>query len=208
MELKPGGHAIHLTAANAHEYVDLVIQARLNESKRQVRGFVLHFCGSSGIHARGCCCLQVDAIRRGLARVIPPSLLSLLGWRELEVHVCGRPVIDVALLKANTSYSGCSASDPHIAYFWEAMEEFTPKERAMYLRFVWGRSRLPLTSAGFRKKHTIERLRTPTPDQALPIAHTWYVKQPLMSYRCFYYSCSYYCYYAPASLLASQLFLH
>ncbi|CAE7895047.1 Herc2, partial [Symbiodinium sp. KB8] len=91
----------------------------------------------------------VDAIRRGLARVIPPSLLSLLGWRELEVHVCGRPVIDVALLKANTSYSGCSASDPHIAYFWEAMEEFTPKERAMYLRFVWGRSRLPLTSAGF-----------------------------------------------------------
>ena len=55
VELKPGGHAIHLTAANAHEYVDLVIQARLNESKRQVRGFVLHFCGSSGIHARGCC---------------------------------------------------------------------------------------------------------------------------------------------------------
>lgn len=46
----------------------------------------------------------------------------------------------------------------------------------MYLRFVWGRSRLPLTSKDFERKHTIELLRTSNPDGSLPLAHTWYAE--------------------------------
>jgi len=47
----------------------------------------------------------------------------------------------------------------------------------MYLRFVWGRSRLPLTSKEFKRKHRIDLLRINTGDvnKALPLAHTWYV---------------------------------
>ena len=32
--------------------------------------------------------------------------------------------------------------------FWEVIDEFTPEERNEFLRFVWGRSRLPKNSAG------------------------------------------------------------
>ena len=51
---------------------------------------------------------------------------------------------------------GCSESDPVIEFFWRALREFTTEERSMYLRFVWGRSRLPLTSKEFTMKHQIE----------------------------------------------------
>ena len=96
VELVSGGKSKPVTMANRNEWVDLVVQTRLYESKR-----------------------QVDAIRRGLSAVVPLQLLSLLNWRELEVHVCGRPVMDVQLLKSNTSYRGCSVHDEHIGFFWQ-----------------------------------------------------------------------------------------
>lgn len=34
--------------------------------------------------------------------------------------------------------------------FWEVMEEFTNQERSLFLRFVWGRTRLPRNIADFR----------------------------------------------------------
>ena len=60
--------------------------------------------------------LQLEAIKRGLSTVVPLKMLSLMTWRELEVHVCGRPIMDLALLKANTTYQGCSVDDEHIRY--------------------------------------------------------------------------------------------
>lgn len=36
----------------------------------------------------------------------------------VQVHVCGRPEVDVALLKSNTVYRSCSKDDPHIQCFW------------------------------------------------------------------------------------------
>jgi len=44
----------------------------------------------------------------------------------------------------------------------------------MYLRFVWGRSRLPLTSKDFPMKHQIEIIKKSgiDHDMMLPIAHT------------------------------------
>ena len=40
--------------------------------------------------------------------------------------------------------------------FWRVFESFTDEERTMYLKFVWGRSRLPTDITGLRNKHTIE----------------------------------------------------
>ena len=51
---------------------------------------------------------QVSAIRRGLVEVIPERALKLCTWEELEVLVCGDPRIDVAVMKANTTYHGYS----------------------------------------------------------------------------------------------------
>jgi hypothetical protein len=54
------------------------------------------------------------AIRDGLVSVVPSSALSLLSWHELEERVCGRPTLDVELLRRTATYEGCSAQDQHI----------------------------------------------------------------------------------------------
>ena len=57
-------------------------------------------------------------------------------------------------------------------WFWKALEEFSSDEQALYLRFVWGRSRLPLSTKDFGKKHTINAQSLPFPDTKLPSSHT------------------------------------
>ena len=60
--------------------------------------------------------------------------------------MCGIPDIDVASLKSSTTYSDeLNASHPLVVMFWEAVEGMTNCERSRLLRFVTGRSRLPVT---------------------------------------------------------------
>jgi hypothetical protein len=48
------------------------------------------------------------------------------------------------------TYKGVDATAPLVQWFWEVMEEFSNAERSLFLRFVWGRTRLPRTIADFR----------------------------------------------------------
>jgi len=91
-----GGENISLTWDNRKDYVRLLLDWRKNEFS-----------------------VQCEAMRRGLACVVPATLLSLFTWNELEVQVTGRPKMDIELLKRMTTYEGCSASDSHINFFWE-----------------------------------------------------------------------------------------
>jgi N-acetylneuraminic acid mutarotase len=147
VELKEGGRNVNVTWDNRAEYVKLVKEFRLYEIDT-----------------------QVAAIRRGLISIIPARFLSLLTWKELELEVCGSPEIDIELLKQNTKYTGCSASDQHIIYFWTVLEKFSQLERAQYLRFAWGRSRLP-TAAKFTDKMKIDSSADRSVHH-LPLAHT------------------------------------
>ena len=96
--------------------------------------------------------------------------------------VCGEPVIDIEMLKANTIYAGefastslsasslgetKSGSDARggsaeasvhkvVQWFWEIMEEkFTNQDRSNFLMFAWGRTRLPLNEKDFTTKMEI-----------------------------------------------------
>ena len=93
---------------------------------------------------------QVAAIATGLTSIVPTPLLSLLSWSELELKVCGRPGLDISLLQKHTVYhSGLSASSRIAKDFWKALASFTPEEQGLFLRFVWGRSRLPSSPSEF-----------------------------------------------------------
>lgn len=39
--------------------------------------------------------------------------------------------------------TGIEPNAPLVQWFWEVMEELSGSERALFLRFVWGRTRLP-----------------------------------------------------------------
>jgi other hect domain ubiquitin protein ligase E3 len=50
--------------------------------------------------------LQVKRIVQGLSQLIPAAYLHCLTGEELKLIICGRPRVDVDLLKKHTKYSG------------------------------------------------------------------------------------------------------
>lgn len=82
-------------------------------------------------------------IRKGIAEIIPDTILELQTHDEIEKLICGSPSIDIDLLKKHTKYTGYSPNDEVIHWFWEVISEISTVQQQKFLRFVWGRSRLP-----------------------------------------------------------------
>ncbi|KAH0501347.1 E3 ubiquitin-protein ligase HERC2 [Microtus ochrogaster] len=100
---------------------------------------------------------QVAAVREGMARVVPVPLLSLFTGYELETM-----------------------------WFWEVMESFSNTERSLFLRFVWGRTRLPRTIADFRGRDFVIQVldKYNPPDHFLPESYTCFFLLKLPRYSC------------------------
>jgi hypothetical protein len=92
--------------------------------------------------------------------------------------------MDIELLKKMTSYEGCSSSDQHIQFFWELMSKrFDDIERSKFLKFVWGRSRLPVRASDFGSaRFKIQLLHRANPDNSMPISHTCFFSVELPKY--------------------------
>ncbi len=136
---------------------------------------------------------QTEAIRRGLATVVPYQVLSLFSWRDLQDQVCGRIVVDVDLLESMTRYAGSlsrngfvSRLSPHIKMFWNMMRNRMDNfQRSKLIFFVWGRTRLPLNREGFERAFTImahPASQKKNPDKYLPVAHTCFFQLELPEY--------------------------
>eukprot|EP00466_Bigelowiella_natans_P014826 jgi/Bigna1/51607/estExt_Genewise1Plus.C_20019 len=160
-ELIPGGKEVTLTWSNRKEFCTKIVDYRKKEFQQ-----------------------QCAAIRRGLACVVPYPLLSIFAWEELEIQVCGRSQMNVDLLQKMTRYQGCTANDTHIQFFWQIMRErFDEMERAKFLKFVWGRARLPVRAADFQTHFTINVLPTAgSPDSYMPIGHTCFFSIDMPKY--------------------------
>jgi len=157
VEVKPNGRSIPVLYENRYEFVDLNVSTRLHESDQQVR-----------------------AIRKGLNSIVPANMLSLFSSFDLEMLVCGNPEIDVDLLRKHTHYQGISAHTPLVKNMWRVLDSFNTHERQMFIRFVWGRSRLPLTESDWTQQFTLHALRAG--DDKLPIAHTCFFSLELPMY--------------------------
>lgn len=77
----------------------------------------------------------------------------------VPLQVCGSPDIPLHLLKSVATYKGVEPMAPLIQWFWEVMESFSNTERSLFLRFVWGRTRLPRTIADFRGRDFVVQVR-------------------------------------------------
>jgi len=156
--LIPNGRDIKVTWENRSQYVQLFTRYRLTEFD-----------------------VQIKAMRQGISTIVPAQLLSLFTWQELELSVCGKREVNLQLLRENTNYSGFNPEDPHIKMFWEVMESFSNDERQLLLRFVWGRSRLPLASVDFDQKFIIMST-SHNADTNLPVSHTCFFQLKLPKY--------------------------
>ena len=136
-------------------------------------------------------------MRRGLVAVIPERALRLLTWREVENMACGDPVIDLQLLKSHTSYVGAWDKDHEavghaaavcllfrkahppplslqVQRFWRVLEGFSQEDRSKFIRYCWGRSRLPKPSS-WPPNTPFKLTKHNGGDDILPPAHTWCV---------------------------------
>jgi hypothetical protein len=108
--------------------------------------------------------------------------VSILTWSELELLICGTPVIDLKVLKKHTIYDTYNANSREIQTFWQVMEEFTMEQRSSFLKFIWGRARLPLTEDGWTHPMKIQKLVKMDPDKYLPLSHTCFFSLELPCY--------------------------
>ncbi|KAG3254992.1 hypothetical protein PI124_g515 [Phytophthora idaei] len=146
VELKTGGQQLSVTKANAKEYIRLVKATRLQECKP-----------------------QVDAMLRGLGKIVPVQLLQLCVWSELQQWVSGSLEIDVNLLKRHTRYSSGMSPEqfPHMEMFWKVLSSFSEENKRRFINFAWGQDTLPADDAEFDRTHTRLLIKAPPQDSGM-----------------------------------------
>ena len=72
------------------------------------------------------------------------DVFSYLSPAAIETRACGEKSVQVELLKSITEYTYCSAEHEAIKRFWSVYESFSMQERTLYLKFIWGKNRLPI----------------------------------------------------------------
>jgi len=158
VELTADGASTPVTLASRGKWCELVERARTREFDR-----------------------HIAAMRKGLGQVVPLRALALFTFDELETLVCGSAVIDIGVLKSHTEYSGYSATSETVRLFWKVFATLTDEERSQYVRFSWGRSRLPSEGQAWTHRHTLNRVGGGS-SRALPNAHTCFFTTDLPEY--------------------------
>ena len=149
-ELKEGGKDIPLTSDNRHEYIQLYVDWLLNRS----------------IHR------QFTAFKKGFDLCVPPASLALFVPEELELLICGSPVLDFVALRAGTVYDdGYTAGSEVVVWFWELLDEFDEGKKKRLLQFCTGSDRVPIR--GLQSMGFVISKNGPDSD-LLPTSHTWY----------------------------------
>ncbi|CAM9594470.1 unnamed protein product, partial [Laminaria digitata] len=126
----------------------------------------------------------LEALYQGLAGVLPVELLAVFTAAEAEALFCGVPEVDVDLLQRATEYEGVRPTDTHVGYFWQALRKMDSEDRAAFVNFCSGRSRLPGSAAEFAMnfKLTAPHRDYDEPDNYLPIAQTCFFSLALPKY--------------------------
>eukprot|EP00291_Cryptomonas_curvata_P026744 CAMPEP_0172166840 /NCGR_PEP_ID=MMETSP1050-20130122/9226_1 /TAXON_ID=233186 /ORGANISM="Cryptomonas curvata, Strain CCAP979/52" /LENGTH=491 /DNA_ID=CAMNT_0012837537 /DNA_START=466 /DNA_END=1938 /DNA_ORIENTATION=- len=123
MELKEGGASLRLTNDNKEEFVDLACRRRLVDSIKP----------------------QLDGLKEGFYEVMDPTVLRSFSEAELELVLCGLPVIDIDDWRNHCDYrAGYTADNEVIVWFWELITDWDQEMRARLLQFVTGTSKVPM----------------------------------------------------------------
>jgi len=148
--LRPGGSTEFVTFATRAAWCDAVERLRRDE-----------------------CAEQVGAIRHGLGTVIPLDGLTLFSAHDVETMICGEADWTVAFLREHTELR-LPAGDLRVKWLWEALESFEQAQRAQFLQFVWGRSRMPekIDARMQLGNDDTSETRGGNPNLFLPTAHT------------------------------------
>ncbi|XP_031573679.1 E3 ubiquitin-protein ligase HUWE1-like isoform X3 [Actinia tenebrosa] len=164
-DLIPNGRNIPVTEENKRQYVKLVCQMKMTGAIRK----------------------QIDSFLEGFYEVIPKRLISIFDEQELELLISGLPNIDLDDLKANSEYHKYNENSLQIQWFWRALRSFDQADRAKFLQFVTGTSKVPLQGfAALEGMNGFQKFQIHRDDRntdRLPSAHTCFNQLDLPAYE-------------------------
>ncbi|GFY42597.1 e3 ubiquitin-protein ligase HUWE1 [Trichonephila inaurata madagascariensis] len=164
-DLRPNGRNLPVTEENKNEYVKLVCQEKMTGAIRK----------------------QLKAFLEGFYEIIPKRLISIFNEQELELLISGVPNIDIDDLKANTEYHKYQPTSLQIQWFWRALRSFDQADRANFLQFVTGTSKVPLQGfAALEGMNGTQKFQIHRDDRStdrLPSAHTCFNQLDLPAYE-------------------------
>ena len=163
VDLVPGGHSLAVEDETKALYARLLTEYRTTAAIRD----------------------QTKAFLTGFYSVLDRSLVSIFDVHQLELLISGLPTVDIDDMRAHTSYHGYSASDPQITYLWNVLQNFSKVEKALFLQFVTGSSKVPLD--GFKALRGNQGVQCMSVHKAfdtdrLPTAHTCFNQIVLPQY--------------------------
>jgi len=129
---------------------------------------------------------QIKAFLEGFHEMVRPELIAIFTAKELELLISGLPDIDIFDLKKHTTYQGYRSTDKEMEWFWNVMTSLTRSQKAAFLQFVTGSSKVPLNGfaelQGMRgiQRFSIHRVGA---SSALPAAHTCFNQLDLPVYQ-------------------------
>ncbi|KZV92851.1 HECT-domain-containing protein [Exidia glandulosa HHB12029] len=164
IDLKPGGADIPVTQDNKKEYVEYIIDYRIQKRVRE----------------------QFDAFMAGFNELIPQELINVFDERELELLIGGISEIDVDDWCKFTDYRGYEVNDEVVQWFWKCVRSWPAERKSRLLQFATGTSRIPVN--GFKdlqgsdgpRRFTIEKSGDPS---QLPKSHTCFNRIDLPPYK-------------------------
>ncbi|XP_028140389.1 E3 ubiquitin-protein ligase HUWE1 isoform X3 [Diabrotica virgifera virgifera] len=164
-DLIPNGRHIPVTEENKMEYVRLVCQMKMTGAIKQ----------------------QLHSFLEGFYDIIPKRLISIFNEQELELLISGLPNVDIDDLKANTEYHKYQTNSLQIQWFWRALRSFDQADRAKFLQFVTGTSKVPLQGFGaLEGMNGVQKFQIHRDDRStdrLPSAHTCFNQLDLPVYE-------------------------
>ncbi|CAH6718493.1 probable E3 ubiquitin-protein ligase Hul5p [[Candida] jaroonii] len=123
VELMKNAGNLKVTTSNKLNYIHQIANFKLNTSLN----------------------IQSKYFLEGLCEIISADWLKMFDFNELQMLISGSEYnIDLDNWKQNVEYGGYLENDLTIKYFWEVIEEMTPKERSKLLKFVTSVARPPL----------------------------------------------------------------
>jgi hypothetical protein len=162
-DLMEGGRDVIVTDSNKADYVRLVAHH----------------------HMTAACRPQLEAFIQAFHSVVPLEAISLFDPMELELLISGLPDIDLDDLRVHTDYHGYKASDPTIELLWSVVGDFSKEEKALFVQFFSGTSKVPLD--GFSALQGTEGIQRFSVHKAfdpllLPTSHTCFNQLDLPQY--------------------------
>ncbi|XP_068082120.1 E3 ubiquitin-protein ligase HUWE1 [Anabrus simplex] len=166
-DLIPNGRNIPVTEQTKMDYIRLVCQMKMTGAIRK----------------------QLNAFLEGFYDIIPKRLISIFNEQELELLISGMPNVDIEDLKANTEYHKYQPTSLQIQWFWKALRAFDQADRAKFLQFVTGTSKVPLQGfAALEGMNGVQKFQIHRDDRStdrLPSAHTCFNQLDLPVYESF-----------------------